>query len=182
MSDITQLTVDNAARWCGVLSRIEAIKNGKSVDAALSTGSTSEVCALAIIYGRNDLLPRGWPTPGDAWQRLDDRQRGLVRRHAPRRAAAAERAAAREATKGDGSRKPGRPPLGERALTAAERKRRSREAAGAATLEAIDRAIVAEIQQAAGTGARWVPGLIRAVASRFAEADRERITRRIRNT
>jgi hypothetical protein len=170
-------------RWCGVLSRISSIQSGTSIDEALGTGSTSERCALALIYDRDDLLP--YTSKGDAWTRLDDRQRRIVRQHNPRKATAAERAAARDAARGaaqsDRSRRAGRPLLGDRPMTPQERKASSRKAAGEATLEAIDRATMAEIQKAAASKARWFPGLLRAVQERFVDdADRKRVEKRLR--
>jgi len=165
----------------GITSRVEAIKAGKPADEVIGSASTSEACALGLITGRLDLLSPAYNHPGDAWRRLDDSQRKLVRRHAPNQATRAARAAREQMAKSDGSREPGRPPLGERPLTPAERKRRSREAAGAATLEAIDRAIVAEVQRAAANGARWIPSLLRAVAGHFSDAERDRVIGRIDN-
>jgi len=47
---------------------------------------------VALATGRHDLLPRAYRDPGNAWRRLDDRQRALVRRYHP---FGAEHAAAR---------------------------------------------------------------------------------------
>jgi hypothetical protein len=108
-------------------------KNGGSVAAVARTASESEMAALYIIFDYKTLADGG----ASAWRQLDSAQRDVVRKYARRRAADAERAA--EAAKGDSPRKAGRPPLGERALTSAERKRRSRAAAadGAPTAERL---------------------------------------------
>ena len=136
-----------------------------------------------------------------AWRMITDEHREVVRRAARARAARAEGAAAaevaaraareaesaaireayaaREATESDGSPKAGRPLHGDHPMTPAERKRASRQKAGAATLEAIDRAIVAEVQRAAFHGARSIPALIRQVEARFTDAG-DRIAARFR--
>jgi hypothetical protein len=163
------------------LTRLIARVRREHAMPAEGTVSESEYAALSIVFrGDKEFLDGG----ATMWRRLTDEHREVVRRAARARASRAEQAAAAEAAvryaaKGGGSHKAGRPRHGERPMTAAERKRASREKAGAATLEAIDRAIIAEVQRAAFHNERWIPGIIRAVEARFPDAG-DRIAARFR--
>jgi hypothetical protein len=54
------------------------ILKGAEVDDAIGPLSTSETIAVALAFGRLDLLPGDYDNFRDAWQRLDTRQRRLV--------------------------------------------------------------------------------------------------------
>lgn len=54
------------------------ILRGAEVDDAICCLSTSETIAVALAFGRMDLLPSDYDNFRDAWQRLDTRQRQLV--------------------------------------------------------------------------------------------------------
>ncbi|WP_370286619.1 hypothetical protein [Pseudooceanicola nanhaiensis] len=54
------------------------ILKGAEVDNVIGPLSTSETIAVALAFGRLDLLPGDYDNFRDAWQRLDTRQRRLV--------------------------------------------------------------------------------------------------------
>ncbi len=54
------------------------ILKGAEVDDAIGPLSTSETIAVALAFGRLDLLPGDYADFRYAWQRLDTRQRRLV--------------------------------------------------------------------------------------------------------
>lgn len=47
-------------------------------------GSTSETCTVLLALGRTDLLLSPYQAPTAAWQRIDHRQRRIVRDERPR--------------------------------------------------------------------------------------------------
>jgi hypothetical protein len=51
---------------------------GRPVKTVIGPLSTSEAIAVALAFGRTDLLPRSYRNFRDAWRRLDSRQRRLV--------------------------------------------------------------------------------------------------------
>lgn len=66
-------------------------RGGADIDDALAVAfSVSQRCAFALASGRVDLLPEPYGTPGRAWLRLDDSQRGAVREWNARGATEAE--------------------------------------------------------------------------------------------
>lgn len=54
------------------------LANQESVDDAIGCLSTSEAIAVALAFGRADLLPAPYTDFRSAWRRLDRRQRYLV--------------------------------------------------------------------------------------------------------
>ncbi|WP_282027124.1 hypothetical protein [Limimaricola cinnabarinus] len=54
------------------------LANQATVDAAIAALSTSETIAVALAFGRADLLPGDYRDFRSAWRRLDRRQRTLV--------------------------------------------------------------------------------------------------------
>lgn len=62
----------------GDIGACRRILNGAEVDDEISGLSTSETIAVALAFGRLDLLPGAHSNFRDAWQRLDTRQRRLV--------------------------------------------------------------------------------------------------------
>lgn len=56
--------------------------------------SMSEQCVVGLVLNDEGQLPASYPTPGEAWGRLDAKQRDLVRCHALLAASVAARAAA----------------------------------------------------------------------------------------
>ena len=69
-------------------SLFNALRSGKAV-----RGSTSEMCAVGLAAGREDVLPAPYSTIADAWRRLNDEQRLWVEEKNPRLAAEAAMAA-----------------------------------------------------------------------------------------
>jgi hypothetical protein len=58
---------------------IRAVLSGKcSVEHAFGVLSTSEMFAVSLACGRDDLLPKPYRSFRDTWRRLDERQRHLV--------------------------------------------------------------------------------------------------------
>jgi hypothetical protein len=55
-----------------------SVLRGAKVDDAICCLSTSETIAVALAFGRLDLLPDDYDDFRSAWQRLDLRQRRLV--------------------------------------------------------------------------------------------------------
>jgi hypothetical protein len=56
----------------------EVLLAGRPVKTVIGSLSTSEAIAVALAFGRTDLLPRSYRNFRDAWRRLDSRQRRLV--------------------------------------------------------------------------------------------------------
>ena len=65
----------------GIERKIRQIEAGERIEDIVA--STSERCALALIYDRPDLLPKPYTSTILAWRRLDTGQRGIVRKRAP---------------------------------------------------------------------------------------------------
>jgi hypothetical protein len=69
-------------------SLFDALRSGEAV-----RGSTSEMCAIGLAAGREDVLPAPYTTIADAWRRLNDEQRLWVEEKNARLAAEAAIAA-----------------------------------------------------------------------------------------
>jgi hypothetical protein len=59
-------------------SPFDALRSGEAV-----RGLTSEMCAIGLASGREDVLPGPYTTIADAWRRLNDEQRLWVERRTP---------------------------------------------------------------------------------------------------
>lgn len=86
LQDLSQTSLDNA---------LHGLVSGKWTRAELLDRywSMSEQCVVGLVLDEGQ-LPASYPTPGEAWSRLNAHQRDVVRRHAPLAAGMAAQAAA----------------------------------------------------------------------------------------
>lgn len=87
----------------GIQRRLDAMARGEMTEDQAFTASTSQICGLALALDRPARLEQMGYSIGDAWQRLDDGQRQVVRTHHPARAAEAEAAAVHSTTTNHGT-------------------------------------------------------------------------------
>ena len=92
--DAVTTTAQDALAYADDVEALDGMKAGRWTAAEVQARgwSTSQQCLLGLAFGCD--TPAPYTHPGDAWRRMNARQRDALRRHAPTVAKAAERASA----------------------------------------------------------------------------------------